>query len=94
MKEFLCITAKKLHNLPPMLTNIHCKSLVDKYKERHHSLEKKLAKFIASYDSKTSKECGHDKIISWVSFNFHKDPKNHYKKLLFCSIIFANQKLI
>jgi hypothetical protein len=94
MKKKLCYYHKKITQFTPYVNNIHCKSLVDKYKERHHSLEKKLAKFIASYDSKTSKECGHDKIISWVSFNFHKDPKNHYRKLLFCSIIFANQKLI
>jgi hypothetical protein len=29
-----------------MLTNIHCKSLVDKYKEQHHSLEKKISKIL------------------------------------------------
>jgi hypothetical protein len=74
MKEFLCCYHKKYYTIYPLNLKNTCKSLINKCKEQHHSLKNvSLKKFIANYDTKTCKKCGHDKIISWVSFNFHKD---------------------
>jgi hypothetical protein len=43
----------------------------------HFSIE-----FVAKHNIKNHKRYKHSEIIHWVSFNLHKDPKNHYKKLL------------
>jgi hypothetical protein len=42
-----------------------------------------LTSFVANYDKKKlNKKCTKSKIISWVSFNQHKNLENHYRKLL------------
>jgi hypothetical protein len=38
-RTFVLLPQNILHNLTPTSTNIQCKSLVYKYKKRHHSLE-------------------------------------------------------
>jgi len=62
---------------------IHCKSLVDNYinwNERSNDLC--LVEFIIKYDTKLNKRHIKSKIIRWVSFYQHKNPKNHYTKWL------------
>ncbi len=41
-----------------------------------------LAEFVVNYDIKVNKRHYKSKIFFWVSPNQHKNPKNHYKKLL------------
>jgi hypothetical protein len=38
-RTFVLLPQTILHNLPPTSTNLHCESLVDKYKEWDHNLE-------------------------------------------------------
>jgi hypothetical protein len=72
-----------LHNLSPTSIKIHYKSIVDKYKTQPQSLDHiSLAEFVVEHNTKNHKKYKHSKIIHWVSFNLHKDPKNHYRKLL------------
>ncbi len=63
---------------------IHCKSLVDKYINQNERLNDLcLTKFVVNYDTKVNKIHNKIKIICWVSLNQQKNPKNHYRKLLF-----------
>ncbi len=74
----------KIDYLSRTSTKFHFKSLIDKYKARNQTLNHLcLAKFVTNCGMKTCEKCKHSKIICWVSFNFHKDLKNHYKNLLF-----------
>ncbi len=68
----------------PNSKKIHCESLVVKYINRNERLNDFLkTKFVANYDTRVNKKHNKSKIICWVSFNQHKNPKNHYRKLLF-----------
>jgi len=63
---------------------IHCKSLVDKYINQNERLNDLcLTKFVVNYDTKVNKIHNKIKIICWVSLNQQKNPKNHYRQLLF-----------
>jgi hypothetical protein len=63
---------------------IHYKSLLDKYINQNERLNDLcLAKFVVHYDTKVNKRHSKNKIIHWVSFNQHKNAKNHYRELLF-----------
>ncbi len=70
-RPFVLLPQKILHNLPPTSKNIHCKSLIDKYKERHHSLKNvSLVEFIVSYNTKTCKKHGHDNYpLGFIQFS-------------------------
>ncbi len=52
-----------------------------------------LKEFIANYDTKVNKRRYKSKIIRWVSFNQHKNPKNHYRELLFLFKPFQKSEL-
>ncbi len=39
--------------------------------------------FVVNYDTKINERHNKSKIFRWVSFNQHKNPRNHYKELLF-----------
>ncbi len=81
-KAFI-LSLQKIDYLSLISTNFHFKSIIDKYKAQNQTLNHLcLAKFVTNCDMKTCKKCKHNKIIYWVSFNFLKDPHNHYKKLL------------
>ncbi len=57
--------------------------MVDKYINRHERLNDLcLAKFVTNYDTKLSKKCTKRITICCLSFNQHKDQKNHYRELL------------
>jgi hypothetical protein len=61
---------------------IHCKSLVDKYINWNEKLNVLcLVEFVVNYDTKINKRCSKSKIIHWLSFNQHKNLKNHYRKM-------------
>lgn len=47
-----------------------------------HRLFPTSIEFIANFDLKTCKQHKCNNIIEWVSFNLHKNPKKHLKKLL------------
>jgi hypothetical protein len=67
-----------LHNLFPTSIDIHCNSIVDKYKAPPQSLDHiSLVDFVVQHNIKTHKNYKDSKIIHWVSFNLH-DPENHY----------------
>jgi hypothetical protein len=71
---------KKIQGLFSNSTKIHCKSLVDKYINRNERLNDFcLVEFVANYDTKVNKRRNKTKIICWVSFNQHKNSKNHYR---------------
>ncbi len=77
------ITTKKKLCLSPNSTEFHCKSLVDKCINPNERLNDLcLAKFVINYDIKVNKKRFKSKIICWVSFNQHKNLKNHYKKII------------
>ncbi len=70
---------KKIQGLFPNFTEIHNKSLVDKYINQNERLnDLNLAKKIVKCDTKVNKIHCKSKIIHWVSFNQHKDLQNHY----------------
>jgi hypothetical protein len=52
-----------------------------------------LEEFVANYDTKINKIHYKSKIICWVSFNQHKNPKNHYRELLFLFKPFQKSEL-
>ncbi len=81
-RAFVLLLQKMLRNLFLTSINIHCKSIVDKYKGRPQSLDHiSLIEFVVEHNTKNHKKSKHNKIIHWVSFNLH-DPQNHYRKLL------------
>lgn len=72
-----------LRNLSPTSTNIHYNLVFNKYQTRPQSLDHIfLVEFVAKHNIKNHKRYTHSEIIHWVSFNLHKDPKIHYKKVL------------
>jgi hypothetical protein len=83
---------KMLHNLSPISTDIHCNLVFNKYQTQPQFLDHiSLIIFFTKNNIKIYKRYKHSEIINWVSFNLHKDPKNHYKKILllfklFCEI--------
>ncbi len=82
-RTFILLPQKIFLKLSPNSIDIHCTSSIEKYTIRNQSLNHfSLAKSIANYDIKLSKQHKHNKVIHWVSFNLHKYPKNYYKKYL------------
>ncbi len=74
---------KNIRKLLPTSTNIHCASLVEKYKKRDMTLSSLwFIEFIINDDLKTCKICKHDKVIHWVCFNVHRYLKKYYRKIL------------
>jgi hypothetical protein len=82
-KTYVLLPQKIFNKLSPNSIDIHYKSLIEKYKTRNESLNHiSLAKFVVNFDTKSSKQCKHNKIIHWVSLNLHKYLENYYRKLL------------
>jgi hypothetical protein len=75
-RAFVLLPQKILNKLSLNSIDIHCKSLIEIYKTQNESLNNiSLAKFVANFDTKSSKKCKCNKIKHWVSFNLHKDSK-------------------
>jgi hypothetical protein len=78
-----------LKKFKPKSIEIFCKFSIDKYRKRPQYLNNIcLAQFVANYNINNFKELCVLKIVRWVNFNLHRDPKNHYHEylLLFCHI--------
>jgi hypothetical protein len=82
-RAYVLLPQKILNKLFPNLIDIHCNSLIEKYKTRNQSLNHiSLGKVVADFDTKSSKQCKHNKIIHRVSLNLHKYLENYYRELL------------
>jgi hypothetical protein len=72
-----------LKHLSPTTTNIKFPLVINQYINWPTLLYNIfLFEFVGGYDVRTFWKLKKLKIICWVSFNKHKDPKNHYRKLL------------
>ncbi len=81
--EHLLYYQKKKNKSSPNSTHIHCKSINLKHKTQNESSNHiSLAKFVANFDTKSSKKCERNKTIHWVSFHLQKNSENYYRELL------------
>jgi hypothetical protein len=93
-RAFVLLPQKILNKLS--LTNIHCKSLIEKYIMKNQSLKHlSLAKFVVNYDIKSSKQCKHSTLYVGFHLIFIKIQKTtitYYYYYYFS--LFMDQKII
>ncbi len=85
-----------LLNLEPESTDIMCKSIIDRYIERPHSLKNVcLAEFVSNYSWSSKKiiKCRKSKIIRFVHFNKYKDVENWAREQLLLYVPFDDAEI-